>query len=62
MFDGELKMKKTILAAMTGLLLASTAAMAAPPAPSQTEAQQAYMRQTGEFAPNFTQVNPTGGN
>ncbi len=53
-------MKKMILAAMTGLLLASTAAMAAPNA--QTEAQQAYQRGTGQYAPSFTQVNPTGGN
>ncbi len=49
-------MKKMILAAVTGLLLASTAAMAAPAA--QTSAQ----RQTGQYAPSFTQINPTGGN
>ncbi len=53
-------MKKMILAAVTGLLLASTAAMAAPNAP--TDAQQAFQRQTGQYAPSFSQVNPTGGN
>jgi len=53
-------MKKLILTAVTGLLLASTAAMAAPA--TQNDAQAAYGRQTGQYAPSFTQINPTGGN